>query len=60
VIEAIMALKENPWPHGAIKLKGSTNSYRIRIGNYRIIYEIHDKILTVFVFDVDHRKQVYK
>ena len=60
VIEAITAPKRNPRPHGASKLKGGANSYRVRISDYRIVYEIHEKILTEFIFDVDHRKQVYK
>ncbi len=57
---AILALEANPRPHGAIKLKGGSNEYRIRVGVYRILYSIQDDILTVYIFDVDHRKQVYR
>ncbi len=58
--KAIIKLETNPRPQGCKKLVNFKDAYRIRVGVYRIIYEIHDKILTVFVFDVDHRKQVYK
>jgi mRNA interferase RelE/StbE len=57
---AILNLAEEPRPHGAIKLTGSKNIYRIRIGDYRVVYEIIDKTLYVYVFDVDHRKQIYR
>ena len=57
---AILSLADNPRPAGCIKLRGSDNIYRIREGVYRIVYEVTDKISTVDVFDVDHRKQVYR
>lgn len=56
--EAILALAENPRPNGYIKLKGR-NAYRIRQGNYRIIYEIIDKKLLVHVIELGDRKQIY-
>ena len=58
--KAIIKLETNPRPQGCKKLINFKDAYRIRVGTYRIVYEIHDKILTVFIFDVDHRKQVYK
>ncbi len=57
---AILNLAKNPRPPGRIKLTGSKNIYRIREGVYRIVYEVIDKVFTVDVFDVDHRKQVYR
>lgn len=51
-------LEINPRPHGYIKLKGR-NAYRIRAANYRIIYEIEDKILKVTVIDAGDRKNIY-
>ncbi len=57
---AILNLAKNPRPPGCIKLTGSKNIYRIREGVYRIVYEVIDKVFTVDVFDVDHRKQVYR
>ena len=51
-------LANNPRPHGSKKLTNKSG-HRIRIGDYRVIYEIEDKVLVVLVIDVDHRKQVY-
>lgn len=56
---AIMGLSRNPRPMGYKKLKGR-NGYRIRIGDYRIIYEVFDNILTVDVIHMGHRKDVYE
>ncbi len=56
--EKILSLKSNPRPPGCKKLKGN-DSWRIRVADYRIIYEIKDDILIVVVID-DHRKQVYR
>ena len=55
---AIYALAEDPRPPGYIKLKGR-DGYRIRQGNYRIIYEIQDGALLVTVVTLGHRKDVY-
>jgi mRNA interferase RelE/StbE len=59
VKEAIYALAEDPRPQGYIQLKGRL-AYRIRAGNYRVIYEIIDEILTVQIMDLGHRKDIYK
>lgn len=56
----ISSLAENPRPHDCKKLSGSQNEYRVRIGMYRILYVIHDNILTVFVIKIGHRKDVYR
>lgn len=55
---AILELGENPRPQGYIKLKGR-EGYRIRVANYRIIYEIQDNVLLVDVIDLGHRKDIY-
>lgn len=55
----ILALGENPRPHDCKKLKGR-DGFRIRQGNYRIIYDIRDEILTVRVIAIGHRKDVYR
>jgi len=52
-------LEENPRPPGSKKLKGRAG-YRLRIGDYRVIYEIEDNILRVIVIDVGHRKDIYQ
>lgn len=57
--KAIYNLANNPRPAGCKKLKGR-DSYRIRVANYRIIYEIFDNILLVDVIDLGHRKDIYE
>ena len=56
---AILDLGNNPRPPGFIKLKGR-DAFRIRVANYRIIYEIQDDTLLVDVVDLGHRKDIYK
>ena len=56
---AIASLAHNPRPHGYKKLKGE-DAYRIRVGNYRVIYEIDNGKIIVTVVSVGHRKDIYK
>jgi mRNA interferase RelE/StbE len=56
---AIYGLADNPRPHGYKKLKGR-DGYRIRVGDYRIIYNIFDNILTIDVVNLGHRKDIYE
>ena len=55
---AILNLGSNPRPQGYKKLKGR-DAFRIRVADYRIIYEIKDNILSVDVIDLGHRKDIY-
>lgn len=55
VVARIFALAENPRPHGSEKLAGEMERYRIRQGRYRIVYEIRDRELLVWVVKVGHR-----
>lgn len=57
--EAIYSLAVNPRPTGCKRLKGR-NGYRIRVADYRIIYEIFDDVLLVDVIDLGHRKDIYE
>lgn len=59
-IRAIRALSQVPRPPGSRKLTGSKNDWRIRIGDYRAIYEINDNGKQVRVFRIRHRKEVYR
>jgi len=59
VVDLIRRLAGDPRPHGVKKLSGR-DAWRIRIGNYRVIYEIHDDRLVVLVVRVGHRKDVYR
>ena len=56
---AITNLTDNPRPQGYRKLKGR-DGYRIRVGDYRIIYDIFDSELVVDVIDLGHRKNIYE
>jgi len=56
---AISALAGNPRPPGCRKLSGS-EEYRIRVGDYRVLYEIEDAVLRVLVVEVGHRRDVYE
>lgn len=58
--EKILELADNPRPSGVVKLENTGNKYRIRVGNYRILYEIQDDILIVKVVRVGHRRDVYR
>jgi len=56
----IEALSDDPSPQGVAKLEGAETLYRLRVGDYRIVYEIRDKELLVLVVKVGHRKDVYR
>ncbi len=60
IFQKIESLSHNPRPTQAIKIKGSQNSYRLRVGVYRIIYQINEKDKMVIVFAVGHRKDIYR
>lgn len=59
VATRIDALAKNPRPQGATKLVGSEH-WRIRIGDYRVIYDVEDAQLIVLVVDVGHRREIYR
>ena len=60
IVAAVDALADNPRPPGVVKITGDDNLRRIRVGDYRIVYEIHDDRLIVLVIRVAHRKDVYR
>ena len=60
VFSRIEALAENPNPRGAIKLKGSKNLWRLRVGDFRILYEIDNRAQTVDIVAIGDRKDVYR
>lgn len=59
LMERIKALSSEPRPHGCEKLSGQER-YRVRQGNYRIIYSVQDNELIVWVVKVGHRRDVYR
>jgi len=60
VIDAIQTLGNDPRPPGCRKLSGSKNDWRIRVGDYRVIYEIADEIRVVRINRVRHRREAYR
>ena len=56
---AIELLADEPRPSGAKKLVGGNGEWRVRTGDYRIVYEIHDNVLVVLVIAVGHRREIY-
>lgn len=60
VRDAIQALKAEPHPPGSKKLKGAGDKWRIRVGDYRVIYLIEDGHLIILIIDVGHRKDIYR
>lgn len=60
IVPRIRALAETPRPLGCHKLTGSKNDWRIRIGDYRVVYEIDDSRKRVRIFRVRHRREVYR
>jgi len=60
IAHRILALADNPRPPGVEKLSGTSEKYRVRQGNFRILYEIQDDILVVYIVRIADRKEVYR
>ena len=60
IAKAIDGLAKQPRPAGCTKLTGCDKAYRIRVGDYRIVYQIMDRVLIVYVIRIAHRKDVYR
>jgi mRNA interferase RelE/StbE len=60
IVAKIMALANNPRPHGSEKLAGYEDRYRVRQGNYRVVYLIDDVATEVTIYKVGHRREVYR
>ncbi len=59
VLARLVELETNPRPADAKKLKGR-NAWRIRVGDYRVIYKIHGRVLQILVITVGHRREIYR
>lgn len=57
---AIDLLADNPRPPGCVAMTGEAHAYRVRVGDYRIVYEVFDARLVVQVVRVGHRRDVYR
>ena len=60
IVDKIQLLKSKPNPEGSAKLKGSRDLFRIRHGDYRVIYQIKKKVLIIIIIRIGHRREVYK
>lgn len=60
MVEKIRELAVDPHPQGSRKISGSSNDWRLRIGDYRVLYEINNRTRTVTIMRVKHRKDAYR
>ncbi len=60
IISSVESLAANPFPPGVRKIQGAEKTYRIRTGNYRIIYEIIQERIVIVILRVRHRRDAYK
>lgn len=60
IVSAVESLSSTPFPSGVRKLQGSRHTYRIRVGDYRVIYEVVQSHLLILILRVRHRKDAYR
>ncbi len=60
IAEQLRALATDPRPPGTVKMQGTRNEYRVRVGDYRIVFEVNDREQTVRVGRIANRREVYK
>jgi mRNA interferase RelE/StbE len=60
IAKRIVTLADDPRPHGVTKLAGTDVTYRLRQGDYRIIYNIYDELVVVEIIKIGHRSDVYR
>lgn len=60
IVRTLDELADDPRPHGVKKLAGAEDLYRVRVGDYRIVYQIADKRLLVLVVRIGHRRDIYE
>ena len=60
IVSRIKELAANPHPQGSKKITGSQNDWRLRIGDYRVLYEIDNKTRTINIMRVKHRREAYR
>jgi mRNA interferase RelE/StbE len=60
IVNAVELLADNPFPAGAVKIVGDDSAFRIRVGDYRVLYEVQQQRLIILVLRIGHRKDVYR
>ena len=60
ILQAIADLRGNPRPPGCVQVKGQVGAYRVRVGDYRILYDVDDAGQTINIWRVRHRRVVYR
>lgn len=60
IVKQLIILQDSPQPHGSLKLAGCENEYRVRVGDYRVRYEVIDREFVVVLLHCKHRKDVYR
>ncbi len=60
VADQIDALKTNPRPQNCKKLKGREDFYRIRVGDYRVVYQVENEVLLILIVRIGDRKEIYE
>ena len=60
ILKEILSLKDSPWPHGCKKLKGETHNWRLRVGDYRVLYEIDSASKAIKLYRIKHRREAYR
>lgn len=60
VVAVIRELAEDPYPQGVRKLSGFDRTFRIRVGDYRVLYDIYENRLVIEIIQIRHRKDVYR
>ncbi len=60
ILKSIRALENNPFPNNARGLKNSDISYRLRVGNYRVLYNVDEENRSVTIYYIRHRKDAYR
>ena len=58
--DALAELAADPRASGSVKLQGEGELYRVRVGDYRIVYQIQDAVLVVLVVQIGHRREIYR
>jgi len=60
ILKAVETLSNNPYPPRSRKLYGAMYIYRLRVGDYRVIYSVYSDIVTIEIVKIGHRKEIYK